>query len=121
MVLRAGRSRFTLSSLPGVTGKPYRRRLGQLHRSCWTTADSVGNGGYAMQRSGSYTVFSVPGWRSALTEAMPAPCSVPVRIEDVTDSDRPGAARDRPLRMNLLGAGASGPPLRHDRDVDIGL
>jgi GST-like protein len=56
-----------------------------------------------MEHSGSYTVFSVPGWGSALTEAMLALCSAPVCIEDVTGFDRPGASRDRLLRVNPLG------------------
>ncbi|HJS90382.1 MAG TPA: glutathione S-transferase family protein [Steroidobacteraceae bacterium] len=53
--------------------------------------------------SGSYTVFSVPGWGSALAEAMLALCSAPVHIEDVTGFDQPGVARDRLLRVNPLG------------------
>ncbi len=56
-----------------------------------------------MEQSVSYTVFSVPGWGSTLAEAMLALCSAPVRIEDVTGFDRPGAARDRLLRVNSLG------------------
>jgi GST-like protein len=56
-----------------------------------------------MEKSGSYTVFSVPGWGSALVEAMLALCSAPVRIEDVTGFDKPGPARDRLLRVNSLG------------------
>ena len=56
-----------------------------------------------MEQSGSYTVFSVPGWGSALAEGMLALCSAPVRIEDVTGFDQPGAARDRLLRVNPLG------------------
>ncbi|MGA7540222.1 MAG: glutathione S-transferase family protein [Steroidobacteraceae bacterium] len=56
-----------------------------------------------MGLSGSYTLFSVPGWGSALAEAMLALCSAPVAIEDVTGFDRPGAARDRLLRVNSLG------------------
>lgn len=56
-----------------------------------------------MERSGPYTVFSVPGWGSALVEAMLALCSVPVRTEDVTGFDRAGPARDRLLRINPLG------------------
>jgi GST-like protein len=55
-----------------------------------------------MEPSGSYTLFSVPGWGSALAEAMLALCSAPVAIEDVTGFDRPGAARDRLLRVNSL-------------------
>jgi len=58
---------------------------------------------HQMEQSGSYTVFSVPGWGSALAEAMLALCCAPVRIEDVTGFDRPGAARDRLLRVNPLG------------------
>jgi GST-like protein len=34
---------------------------------------------------------------------MPALCSAPVHIEDVTGFDQPGAARDRLLRVNSLG------------------
>jgi GST-like protein len=56
-----------------------------------------------MKPSDSYTVFSVPGWGSVLAEAMLALCSAQVRIEDVTGFDRPGAARDRLLRVNSLG------------------
>lgn len=56
-----------------------------------------------MEEPGSYTVFSVPGWGSALAEAMLALCSAPVRIEDVTGFDQPGAARDRLLSVNALG------------------
>lgn len=56
-----------------------------------------------MGQSGSYTVFSVPGWGSALAEAMLALCSAPMRIEDVTGFDQPGATRDRLLRVNSLG------------------
>ncbi|MGH8295866.1 MAG: glutathione S-transferase N-terminal domain-containing protein, partial [Steroidobacteraceae bacterium] len=56
-----------------------------------------------MEQSGSYTVFSVPGWGSALAESMPVLCSATVHIEDVTGFDRPGAARDRLLRVNPLG------------------
>lgn len=56
-----------------------------------------------MEQSGPYTVFSVPGWGSALTEAMVALCSSPIHIEDVSGFDRPGAARDRLLRVNPLG------------------
>lgn len=56
-----------------------------------------------MEQSGSYTVFSVPGWGSALAEAMLALCSAPVHIEDVTGFDQPGVARDRLLRVNSLG------------------
>jgi GST-like protein len=56
-----------------------------------------------MENSGSYTVFSVLGWGSALVEAMLALCSAPVHIEDVTGFDRAGAARDRLLRVNALG------------------
>ena len=56
-----------------------------------------------MGQSGSYALFSVPGWGSALAEAMLALCSAPVAIEDVTGFDRPGAARDRLLRVNSLG------------------
>jgi GST-like protein len=52
--------------------------------------------------SSSYTLFSVPGWGSALTEAMLALCLAPVRIEDVTDFDRPGATRDRLASINSL-------------------
>ena len=55
-----------------------------------------------MEQSGSYTLFSVPGWGSALAEAMLALCAAPVRIEDVTGFDRPGPARDRLLRVNPL-------------------
>ena len=56
-----------------------------------------------MELSGSYTLFSVTGWGSALAEAMLAACSTPVTIEDVTGFDRPGAARDRLLPVNPLG------------------
>lgn len=56
-----------------------------------------------MEHAGSYTVFSVPGWGSALAEAMLALCSAPVRIEDVTGFDRPGGARERLLKINSLG------------------
>lgn len=56
-----------------------------------------------MDQSGSYTLFSVPGWGSALAEAMLAACSAPTRIEDVTGFDQPGAVRDRLLRANPLG------------------
>lgn len=56
-----------------------------------------------MEQAGSYTVFCVPGWGSALVEAMLALCSAPVHIEDVTGFDRPSAARDRLLRVNPLG------------------
>lgn len=55
-----------------------------------------------MEATGSYTLFSVPGWGSALAEAMLALCGAPVRIEDVTDFDRPGATRDRLLTVNSL-------------------
>ena len=56
-----------------------------------------------MDQSGPYTVFSVPGWGSALAEAMVALCSAPIQIEDVSGCDRPGAARDRLVRINSLG------------------
>ena len=56
-----------------------------------------------MEQSGSYTVFSVPGWGSALAEAMLALCPAPVRVEDMTGFDQPGAVRDRLLRINPLG------------------
>lgn len=56
-----------------------------------------------MEHAGSYTVFSVPGWGSALAEAMLALCSAPVHIEDVTGFDSPGGARERLLRSNSLG------------------
>jgi GST-like protein len=55
-----------------------------------------------MGQPDAYTVFSVPGWGSALAEAMLALCAVPVRIEDVTGFDQPGAARDRLARVNPL-------------------
>jgi GST-like protein len=55
-----------------------------------------------MEATGSYTLFSVAGWGSALVEAMLALCGAPVRIEDVTGFDRPGAARDRLLSVNSL-------------------
>lgn len=55
-----------------------------------------------MEQSGAYTLFSVPGWGSALTETMLALCSVPVRIEDVTGFDRPGAPRERLSSVNPL-------------------
>lgn len=56
-----------------------------------------------MEESGPYTVYSVPGWGSALAEAMLALCCAPVRIEDVTGFERAGPARDRLLRVNPLG------------------
>ena len=56
-----------------------------------------------MEQSGPYTVFSVPGWGSALAEAMVALCGLPLQIEDVTGFDRPGEARDRLVRVNPLG------------------
>jgi GST-like protein len=56
-----------------------------------------------MTQPGSYTVFAVPGWGSALAEAMLALCSVDVRVEDVTGFDQPGPVRDRLLRVNPLG------------------
>jgi GST-like protein len=55
-----------------------------------------------MAQSGSYTLFSVPGWGSAIAEAILALCLAPVRIEDVSDFDRPGVARDRLLSVNPL-------------------
>jgi GST-like protein len=58
--------------------------------------------GVQMEQSGSYTLFSVRGWGSALAEAMLGFCAAPVRIEDVTGFDRPGAARDRLLSVNPL-------------------
>ncbi len=56
-----------------------------------------------MQRSSSYRVFSVAGWGSALVEAMLALCAAPVQLEEVKGFDRPGAARERLLRVNPLG------------------
>ena len=56
-----------------------------------------------MEQSGPYTVFSVPGWGSALAEAMVALCGAPLHIEDVSGFDRPGEARDRLLQVNPLG------------------
>lgn len=56
-----------------------------------------------MEQSGSYTLFSVPGWGSAIAESMLALCSASIKIEDVTGFDRPGAARDRLVRVNPLG------------------
>lgn len=56
----------------------------------------------AVEYSGTYTLYAVPGWGSALAEAMLALCAVPVRIEDVTGFDRPGPARDRLLQVNSL-------------------
>ena len=56
-----------------------------------------------MEQSGPYTVFSVPGWGSALAEAMVALSGSPLHIEDVAGFDRPGAARDRLLQVNPLG------------------
>jgi GST-like protein len=56
-----------------------------------------------MEQSGLYSLFAVPGWGSALAEAMLALCSAPIHIEDVTGFDRPGAARDRLLQVNSLG------------------
>ena len=56
-----------------------------------------------MDQTGLYTVFAVPGWGSALAEAMLALCATPIRIEDVTGFDRPGAARERLLPINPLG------------------
>ena len=56
-----------------------------------------------MEPSGPYTVYSVPGWGSALAEAMVALCGARLHIEDVTGFDRPGDARDRLVRVNPLG------------------
>jgi glutathione S-transferase len=52
--------------------------------------------------SDSWTVFAVPGWGSAIAEAILALCGVIPIIEDVTGFDRPGAARERLLRVNPL-------------------
>jgi GST-like protein len=56
-----------------------------------------------MDESGAYTVYSVPGWGSAIAEAMLALCGAPMRLEDVTGFDRGGSARERLLRVNPLG------------------
>jgi GST-like protein len=50
----------------------------------------------------TYLLFGVPGWGSALVEAMLTWCGAPFGIEDVEGFDRPGPSRDRLLAVNPL-------------------
>ena len=55
-----------------------------------------------MSAPGHYVVYGVPGWGSAIAEALLALCGVVPLIDDVTGFDRPGPARERLLRVNPL-------------------
>ena len=49
-----------------------------------------------------FVLYAVPGWGSALAEAMLTWCAVPFRIEDVDGFDGPGPNRDKLLAVNPL-------------------
>lgn len=49
-----------------------------------------------------YVLYAVPGWGSALAEAMLVWCGAPFRVEDVNGFDREGPSRDKLLSVNPL-------------------
>lgn len=55
-----------------------------------------------MSACGQYVLYAVPGWGSAIAEALLVLCDVAPQLEDVTGFDRPGAPRERLLRINPL-------------------
>ena len=50
----------------------------------------------------SYTLYSVRGWGSAITESMLALCGASVELIDVAGCEQPGPARERLLAANRL-------------------